>query len=294
MMLTLLAISSGQVRAQQLPAMEEIRAAVAAGEHSAAVQKIDKRLFASGNREVPERYELLMLKGECKLQLKDRIGAGTAFKSAVKVAPALNELAAAQANALIVDRSSSGVYKPRFGTAAEAIDILPLDSRKRAMLAYQAELSSQYKSQIDSALRADQLPPIEQIFPRVADMFFLETFATGQPAEAEQVMKALGGHAFELMSNEVARCASRVDYLTQLANSASDTSRGWDSGRLGLTSQQRDEVKAMLPYLNKIRQRASEYRRIAAKAGGDEQKWNALAADTTDVILDAESLYNDR
>jgi hypothetical protein len=235
-----------------------------------------------------------MLKGECQLQLQDRIGASTAFKSAAKVAQNENELAAARANALIVDRSTSGKYSPRFGSGAEAIDILPMESRKQAMVAYGAELSSQNKSKIEAALRADKLPPIEQVFTPVADMFALELFATGESKETGKVMQDLGSRAFGLMQAEVTKFSSRVDYLNQLANSASGRGGGWNSGRAGLTSQQRDEVKAMLPYLIQIRARASEYRRLAARVGGNEGKWDALVADVVDTIADAESLYNDR
>ena len=273
----------------------EVRADIASGDYRTALKKIDKELFpSSAGEKSGERYELLMLKGECKLQLKDRIGASSAFKAAAKAAGNVNELAAAHANALIIDRSASGRYSPRLGSGAEPIDILPMESRKRAMTALQGEIASQYKPQIEAALRADKLPPLEQVFPRIAEMFFLESFAIGEPTETGQLMRELGSHAFKLLQMEVSKCGSRVDHLNQLANSSGVTSRGWDSGRLGLTSQQRDELKTMLPYLVKMRDRASEYRRIAARAGGDPEKWDALVADTVETIADAESLYNDR
>ena len=47
-----------------------------------------------------------MLKAECQLQLKDRMGAVTTFKSAAKAAGDLNQLAAARANAVIIERSA--------------------------------------------------------------------------------------------------------------------------------------------------------------------------------------------
>ena len=90
------------------------------------------------------------------------------------------------------------------------------------------------------------------------------------------------------------KCEARVDLLVQVANSSGTNSRGWDTGRLGLTSQQRDELKVILPYLQKIRERASEYRGIAARLGGDEAKWDALVADTVVAAAEAESLYSDR
>ena len=280
--------------AQHATSIDDIRANVNSGDYRTALNKINQDLFPA-SQDQPQRYELLMLKGECQLQLKDRIGASTAFKSAAKAATSPAELAAARAHALIVEHSTLGRYLPRPGAPAdEAIDILLIDQRKQAMMALQAELWSQCKSQVDAALRADTLPPIERVFIRLADAYFLELHALGEAPETGTVMHELGAHTLQLMQTEVAKNSSRIDYLTQVANSASDTGRGWNAGRMGLTSQQRDEVKRILPYLDEIRQRATEYRQVAVRMGGNDGNWAALIADTVLAISDAQSLYNDR
>jgi hypothetical protein len=272
---------------------DEIRAAMAAGDYQAAQKQIDRQLFPTPT-DPAARYELLMLKGECRLQLKDRAGASTAFKSAGKTAGSAAELAAARANALIVERSTSGRYVPRAGSGGEPIDIMAMDSRKRAMNELRGEMWSQYKPKVEAAARAEQLPPIEAAFTPLADIYCLELFANGQASDTEAVMKELGSRAYKLMQLEVTKCGSRVDFLNQLANSSGADARGWSTGRMGLTSQQRDEVKSMLAYLNKIGQRAIEYRGIAARLGGNEGKWEALVADIVGLTAEAESLYNDR
>ena len=96
------------------------------------------------------------------------------------------------------------------------------------------------------------------------------------------------------MREEVVKADVRLDQLSQIANSSSTNARGWDSGRMGLTSQQRDEVKRMIPYLVKIRERANEYRRTAARLGGQPGKWDTLVADIVAVIAEADGLLNDR
>lgn len=262
------------------------------GDFAGAQRKIDSDLAPSGGDRA-ERYQLLMLKGECRLQLKDRLGSASAFKSASKVAGSMPELAAARANALIVERSSAGLYTPRTA-GGTALDIMNPDSRKQAMIALQSELWQKDKPQIDAALRATQLPPIEQVFNKVADIYCLEMFSQGDARNTEKVMRELGGRAYDLMQTEMTKLASRIEFLANTANSSSSNARGWDTGRMGLTSQQRDEVKAAVPYLVKIRDRATEYRNIAAKLGGNENKWDSLVADAVSTISDAESLYNDR
>jgi hypothetical protein len=235
-----------------------------------------------------------MLKGECHLQLKDRVGARTAFKSAEKEAKDVKDMAAARAQALIVERSNSGRFTPAIGQGGEPIPIILIDDRKRAMTMLQDELWAKYKPDVDAALRAEQLAPIEKIFSSIADIYSLELFVTGDSAKAGDVMRQLGAHTYELMTNDVAKKASRVDYLMQVANSAVDFGHGWASTRTGLTSPQRNEVKEMIPYLTQVQKRASEYRGIASRLGGDEAKWNGLVADTTDALNDAESLADDR
>jgi hypothetical protein len=294
LLLTLLTAASVPALAQQ-PPVDDPRADAAKGDYRSAVRQLEKILFAQPELSPADRYELLMLKGECQLQLQDRLGAISAFKSAGKAAGDVQQLAAAQANALVLERSSSGRFTPRYGTTSkEPIDILPVESRKQAMTALQAELWAQYKSQIDTALRAKNLPPIEQVFTRVADMFFLETMVNGDATQTGQVMRDLGRHAFDLMRTELSGAARRVDQLNQTANSTSVLGAGWNTSRLGLTSPQRDELKKMLPFLVKLRDRATEYRRLAARLGGDEAKWDALVADATDTALDCEALSNDR
>ena len=281
--------------------LDAIRAAMASGDHAGAVAKIDQALFPPP-RDPAQKFQLQMLKGECRLQLRDGMGASSAFKAAAKAAGNVEELAAATANALIIERSRSGKYAPRSGArggfvggaGSGEIDILSVESRKSAMLALRDDLQGQYQSQIDAARGADKLPPIERVFTHVADMYFLELYATGGAEKAGSLARELGGRAFELMRDEVQKSGSRIDELSQLANSSGTSARGWSTGRLGLTSQQRDEVRNMIPYLAKIRDQATEYRRVASRMGGDAGKWDALVADAVALIADAEALYNDR
>src|SRR5436305_1217756 len=98
-----------------------IHALMSAGDYRGALNQLNKQLFPTSTNQ-QEKYDLLMLKGECQLQLKDRLGASASFKSAAKSAQDVNKIAAARANALIVDRSTSGKFSR--GIGGESIDIL--------------------------------------------------------------------------------------------------------------------------------------------------------------------------
>ena len=200
----------------------------------------------------------------------------------------------AKADALVTERSSMGKFTPRFGSSKEAIDIVPMDSRREAMKAYQAELWSQNKSQIDSALSSTTLPAIEKVFIPLSNMYFLEMAATGDAPETGKVMRDLGQHTYDLMHAEVNRYSTRIDYLTQAANSSTNGDGNWGGVRRGLFSNERDELKNAASYLVKLRDRATEYRGIASKLGGNEQKWDGLVLDINDTIAAADALFSDQ
>ena len=291
--LVVAALFATTVRAESI-SVDDVRADYDKGDYRAALQKTNK-LFASSLQEpLPsDKYQLLMLRGECQLQLKDRLGAATSFKSAAKCAGDLDQLAAAKASALVIERSSMGKFTPRAGSAKDAIDILPLESRRQAMAALQTELFSKSKADIDAALKATTLPPIEKVFVPLSNMFFLETAAKGNAGDTDKLMRELGQHTYQLMQTEVTRYSRIIEQLNQTANSSA-SGDDWGGVRRGLLSTERNDLKEGAAYLVKLRDRATEYRGIAAKLGGNEQKWDSLVLEINDTLADAEALYNDR
>jgi hypothetical protein len=290
-LVTLLATSAGALSIS----IEDVRLDYGKGEYRSALDKTSKLLSTSLQEPSPsDKYELLMLRGECQLQLKDRLGAITSFKSAAKVADNVNQLAIAKADALIVEKSSLGKYAPRFSADKTPIDVVPLESRRQAMSALKADLWSENKSQIDAALQATTLPPIEKVFVPVSNMFFLETAATGQATDTDKLMRDLGQLTYRLMQTETTRLSRKIEQLSQAANSSSTGDGNWGGVRRGLFSEERDGLKTDAAYLVQLRDRATEYRGIAGKLGGNEQRWDGLVLDINDTLAAAEVLYNDR
>ena len=273
--------------------LDAARADAARGDHRAALQKI-ATLLAPPNQPLPgDRYDLLMLKAECQLQLKDRLGAVTTFKSAGKVGADVRQLAEARANAVIIERSFGGTYTPAFATGESPIDVLHPESRKKAMARLQQELWTKNKPDFDQAMRADTLPPIERVFTAVADAYCLELATTGDAKQSGQAMRELGDRAFRLMDAEAARAAREIDQLSQLANSAQGYGNtGWGVTQRGLMPAERNQLRDVGGYLAKMQARAREYRQAAARLGGDQQKWDALLAGITDALAEGEALAN--
>lgn len=279
--------------AGQSISQKEIQDDYAKGDYRAVMDKTSRVLASKEEQQPSERYKLLMMRGECQLQLKDRAGAIASFKSAAKLADGVNQYASARANTLIVERSSMGRFTPKSGASTEPIDIVPIESRRRAMLALQAEMGLQNNSKIEAALKADTIPVIERVFAPLADMFCLETEAKSQATETGQLMRDLGQHTYRLMQTELTNLSRKIDYLNQLANSPTGGYGYWGNGRRGLISTEKSDLKNIVEYLGKIRDRATEYRGIAGKLGGNDQRWDAMVLDAMDMLTTAELLSND-
>jgi hypothetical protein len=279
--------------AAQGNSLEDARFDYAKGDYRAALQKTTKLLSTSLASPGPaEKYDLLMLRGECQVQLKDRTGAVASFKSAVKSAADVNQFTAARANALIVERSSMGRYTPAYASGKTPIDIVAPDTRREAMAALRAELWSKNKRQIEEALKATTLPPIEKAFLPLADIYCLEVAGTGQSHDTGDLMRELGQRTHRLMRDEATRYGRRVEQLSLTANSSGGGNGRWDDGPRGLFSTERNELKGTVTYLVKLRDRAAEYRTAASKLGGNEERWDAIVVDITDTLAVADALLN--
>jgi hypothetical protein len=290
-LLILLTLSAAGVWGQPA-SIDDARADFGRGDYRGALQKISK-LLGPPNEPLPgDRYDLLMLKAECQLQLKDRLGSATTFKSAAKSAGDVKQLAAARANAVIVERSSNGKYTPAMSVGEQPIDIMPLESRKVAMARLEQELWSRNARDIDQAMQAESLPPIEKAFKVVADAYCLELATTGEAKQTGVTVHELGTRAYRLMEAEVTRSARAIDQMSQLASSAQAYGGGWVVSARGLLPAERDQLRERMAYLSKIQARAREYREIAFRLGGDHEKWDALVAQITDALADAEALSN--
>jgi len=277
----------------QAATLEDARFDYAKGDYRAALQKTNKLLSTTlAPPSAGDKYEILNLRAESQLQLKDRTGAVSSFKSAVKCAADLNQFSSARANALIVERSSMGRYIPAYGVGKEPIDIVAPDTRREAMAALRDELWSKNKRQIETALKATTLPPIEKAFVPLADMYCLELAATGQSNETAQMMRDLGQQTYRLMRDEITRYAPQIEQLSLTANSSGGGNGRWDDGPRGLFSTERNDLKNSVSYLAKLRDRAAEYRTAASKLGGNEQRWDGLVVDITDTLAVAEALLN--
>lgn len=283
-------VSYGQAQPASIGAAQQ---AFAEGDFRKSLQEIS-RVLASPQAKPgsKERYDALMLRGECMLQLKEPDLASSAFMSAANVMradPNLADTATARAMSILVKSSPNLKYVPAGG---EPIDISDPASRKKALAALLTDRLAAIKAQLAEALKSTSLEPIYKLVPAMVDVFALEIASTGKPTETEPMLKSLGEHGRNLITAELTRLNGEISQLETLANEPTSTGAlGRGYSRRGLDSNEQKVLQNDVAYLDKIRQVCQDGRRGAKRFGGTGEAWEPLLAEATDLRDRAEAAY---
>jgi hypothetical protein len=281
--LILSVVIPGSALAADRDGTSDVRGLVDAGQYREALKQISQHLGANTARDTPaspDRYELLCLKGESLLHLDDRRLAGAAFEQAARAAPDPRMAATPRAMALLIKKSAGNRYKPKGGSAT-GIDIVAPDSRREALAAMLADMSSSLKPTIEQALRGKSLPPMMEVLPSVFDLAAVEYASTGTADQSRTILTEFGGHARELMETELRRVRLRIDGLDEAANSLALTSD--QLGRRGLHTNERNELRDLAAYAQQIADSARKVRADVRQLGLEpSERWEAIVAEAVD------------
>lgn len=255
---------------------QDVQKKMASKEYRDALRMIADALTRRDAKDEKTRYQLLMMRGECQLQLGQRMEAVSAFEGAAKSASNTAEAATARANIVLMKASPANKYMAKTGTAQ--IDILDPESRKQAFAALRDDLLSANQQKIDAAIHDDTLVPTMKILPTVLDIAYLEYATSGSAENTHTELKALGEHARSLMGAELSRIRHQTERAEDISNSPSN------NGRRGLTSTERDELRKSIDYVTQISHTAREARRRAIDLGFDGAPWESIIADADDLL----------
>jgi hypothetical protein len=275
---------------------EQARAAFEAGDYAGSLRKISAALSSKGvRRDSPERYDLLMLRGESLLRLKQRQPAAAAFEAAASVMKGradVDRAASATALATLVSASPNLTYKPGGDPGATGIDIVDPASRRAAMAALFHDLSARTDPAIDNALKDTSLLPTHALLPDAWRLYAVELAATGDTASTASRLQDLGEHARTLVAAELERITSRLEQLNDLADEPT-----WVTAVMsyrGLTTGERNELHELAEYLVKIQQTVENGRRISRLLGRTGENWDTLLADCATARDVAQRAYDRR
>jgi hypothetical protein len=270
------------------PSLGAAEADFSAGNYRACLQKISQMLggkLAPGGSK--QRYDLLMLRGECQLNLKNRDLAVDAFEAASRVTFAKEDItptANAKAIALLIERSPELRYKPKGKPDGDGIDIVTPNSRKTAMTALLDELLPAAQSAADAAGKATDVAVMHEALEPIADAFVVELTMTGEPKRSAPTFRQVGSHVRTLIAGEVERLQHRAEQLSVQAGEPKDAgAESPGAERRGLTADERGELAKAEDQIDSLRLAAQHGRRIARRLGSTGENWDTIVADCTEL-----------
>jgi hypothetical protein len=271
--------------------VEEIKQLVGEGKQREALQKLSRALATKGNAAAQyDRHELLRLKAEAHLGLKDAPAAASAFAAAAKEAKDDTARAEDKASELVIKRSKNLQFtpKPGKGGKAEPIDITTAEKRKAAFAALLEEEKATAAPTLKAAQKAKSLPPISDALKQAADLRMLELAATGADAETSKMIEEVAGQGQKLMGDAVKDMADLVKAIEASANDVQPVAvpargpggRGpimyQSAKRKGLTTRDMQDLKRVIGDLKKLLPMARD---LAAELGEQGKPFEKIADD---------------
>jgi hypothetical protein len=216
-----------------------------------------------------DRYELLMLKGESHLQLRQAKPAADAFAAAAKETDDQNHAAIARATQRLV-RDAKGMKIQRKSAGKgdrgpQSVDLLDRDKRGEAFSIVYDDARTAAEPTVKVALRARTLPPIAEALELLDGLADLEVATTGGVAANEATRQDLGERASSLIEKELERMEKDVAdirtsaeeivkevYSDSLINGGAGNASSATAFRRGLSKQDRLDLTEAIQMCKKI------------------------------------------
>jgi len=299
------ALAQAQVAPTAPPTPDQIQKLIEAQAYRPALQAIAQILpSVAGAAAGGDKYALLMMRGECLLQLKDSATAIIAFDQAAAAAGSLEQNEAARAIGGLIRKSSGLVYTPRTGVNRATLDLTNLDARKRAMVALLDDELPAAAKQVNQALTAQTLPPIMALAPTLRDLHALEEAGTGGETRTMALLQPLADRIYALIDAELNRVNQQVQAIQRAASRTVNYPSGSyqmvngvvqsipAQGYGGLDAQDRQVLRETIAYLGNIGQTCADLTAIARSYERDGQRWQTLAKRTQGIVDLATAVYD--
>jgi hypothetical protein len=292
--------ASPNANAGALPNADEIHELFKDAKYKEALQKLNRVLALKGDAaKAYDRHDLLVLRGETQLKLKDTAGAAMSFEQAAKEAPDDRAKATDAATQAVLKRSKGLTFTPaakkgaKAGAKPEPIDISDPEKRKPAFEALLAEQKEQVAPKLAAAKTAKTLQPIVDALQAAGGLRTLELAANGDDAEVKTMTQDLTGKAQKMMGDAVKDMTDAVDQIEKAANDLKEVMTpvrapggiGRPSGNVyaertykkrGLTTPDMKELKQIISDCRKLVPAAKE---LSEKLGDSGEEFKAIGKD---------------
>lgn len=292
------AVSAAPASKPALPTQEDIQKAFDAKDYAGVLEKLGRVLPLKGDAAAPyDRYELLILKGESHLRLKQLKSAGDAFAAAAKETKEDDKAAIARATQRVL-REAKGTevrrHVPKRGEKLVSADLIDPDHRADAFKIVYDDLRTVAQPKVKAALRSESLQQIDDALKSIADLRDLEIASSGGDTENLATQQELSERGKHLIEKELGRMQKDVADIRDNANqivrekiieSTSLTGRNPDSTsvmtvRRGISKEDRVHLETIMADCK----RAIETSKALARAtGGTEEDADKLVEQAKDI-----------
>jgi hypothetical protein len=212
-----------------LPTPAEVHKLVDDGQYRDALKDLLRILDLKGPPAAAyDRAEMLQLRAECQLQLRQTQAAQASLDAVVKeargnndVPPNPDRLGQALALSALVAKSTTMLYTPRNHTgplAPKPINILDRAARPAACKALFDDSLADVKTKVRTAQDAAAMPPILDAAKAVATLRALEKAGTGDDVQSKPIAAELATRAVMRLGNSVADLSGTVRTIADAAN----------------------------------------------------------------------------
>lgn len=211
---------------EPLPTNDELKQLFKQKDYAPLLQKIGRVLQLKGNAARPyDRVELLLLKADTQLQMKEQSLAVTAAAAAVKaIDPDQTDpklAATARATEKLLRQARNYMFTPRTaprGQIPQPISVLDLDRRPECFAAMFEDARAEILAKVRAAKSARTLLPIIEAIKAVSELRTLELAAFGKEELSAAQLDGLSLQAKDLMSKAVKDLKSQADKYHDRAN----------------------------------------------------------------------------
>jgi hypothetical protein len=275
---------------EALPTQDELHQLYKDKQYQPLLQKMARVLLLRGNAAKRyDRVDLLMLKGDTHLQLKEQSLAGNAYAAAVKEIndqTDAKEAAVAKATSLLFKKSRNYTFTPQTaarGQVPQPISVVDLDQRTVCFAAMFDDARVQIVSKVKAAKSSKTLQPIVDAVNAVAELRTLEMAAYGKDEQSAAQLDGLALQAKDLMTRAVKDLKSQAEKCNQRANDLLPVHLTQNSGAVspeqlyykkGLEGNMQRELKGIISDCDRIAEAAKQFSEVSksvADAFGEVQ-----------------------
>jgi hypothetical protein len=241
-----------------------------------------------------DRYDVLMLRAEAQLQLKQQGPAAESYTKAAKETSDPTKAGLPKAMVTLLQKSRAFMYTPKPSSdpthPGAPLNILEATDRKQALKALFDDEWKPTQQKIDALKKKGNtsLTPIIEASGLAGEMRGLEIAATGSDAQTSTALSDLTDNASRLMNDYLDRSSKRVEDIERLANLPQSNTIN-DTTRTGLTGTQMNDLKDIAATCDKLTLAAQQ---VAASAGAKGADFQTIAGKSTDLGKHANEVLN--